>query len=238
VAFKSDGKGRYAVTDRNTARKRRPPRKREWKKGNFMRDLRTRILYASCIGAAALALLNCSSTPPGAERDERATDALVADGVEYVDCEKIAGVPGLLPKDDSLSPMQQIGRCTWVLSTGRTSDNPNFRVDARGNPTDTPAGRDGTENLVGAIAKKNGGYMPLLATLAAKSEADRVARWTKYGVMNDPGCKASDREDEYGLQLDTCVDPYSAGAVGLRKFENPKFDAAARALDEGQGKRA
>src|SRR6185369_2680505 len=41
---------------------------------------------------------------------------------------------------------------------------------------------------------------------------------------NDPGCKAATKADEFGLFLDECKDPFSAGAVGFRKFKNPKFD--------------
>lgn len=190
-----------------------------------MRDFKSLTLSVTCIGTVAAALLNCTTQT----NEDTSSSESNLDGVEYVDCEQIAGVPGKLPKDDTLSPMQQIGRCTWVLSTGRTTKNPNYAVDSYGNPSPMSEGVGGTENLLHDIAKKNGTIMPVLETLGAKSEADRETRWKKYGVMNDPGCKASGQEDEYGLQLDTCVDPYSAGAVGIRKFPNPAFKGAAKA---------
>lgn len=191
----------------------------------MIRDFKSIALAVVCSSTLAAALLDCKAPDT--------SDSATAEGelgeVEYVDCEQIAGVPGKLPKDDSLSPMQQIGRCTWVLSTGRTTKNPNYAVDGYGNPAPTSEGIGGTENLLRDMARKNGSIVPLLEILGAKSEEDRAARWKKYGVMNDPGCKAAAQEDEYGLALDTCADPYSAGAVGIRKFPNPAFRATAKA---------
>jgi len=156
----------------------------------------------------------------------------------YIDCDPIAGVKGLLPIDNSLSPMQQIGRCAWTLGTGRTTTNPLYAVDSNGNPAMAIEGLSGTENLMRNIAKANGTIVASLDVLSATSEADRVARWQQYGLMNDPGCQASSAPDQYGLHLDTCVDPYSAGLVGVRKFPNPNFDPNRWAQLQAQGQDA
>lgn len=168
---------------------------------------------------AGIAMLNCSTGG-----DDDSADAVANQTeVEYVDCNEIAGIPGLLPKDKSLSDLENVGRCAWVLGTGRTTENPKFqRKDRNGRPI--PGGTGGTENLLSDIQEKNGLYVPLPLVLSAKSEADRAARWKRLGTMNDPGCRAASRPDEFGLFMDECKDPFSAGVVGFRKFKNPKFD--------------
>jgi hypothetical protein len=178
------------------------------------------LVLVAAVSALAPFVVNC-----GVGADDADNSSADVTETEMVDCNDIAGVPGLLPKDPSLTELENIGRCTWVLSTGRTPENPKFqRNDKNGKPI--PPGTGGTENLLSDIYAKNQLYVPLPLVLSAKSESDRVARWKSFGVMNDPGCKAASKADEFGLFMDDCKDPFSAGAVGFRKFKNPKFDPA------------
>jgi len=169
------------------------------------------------VSAMAPFLVNCSS----AEGDSTSED--VTASAEYIDCNEIAGIPGRLPRDKRLSELENIGRCAWVLGTGRTSDNPKFAAKGKdGKPV--PGGLGGTEYMLTNIGKKNGTVVPLGLVLSAKNEAERVERWKKFGTMNDPDCRAASKTDEYGLQMDECKDEFSAGVVGFRKFKNPAFD--------------
>ena len=46
----------------------------------------------------------------------------------------------------------------------------------------------------------------------------RTTRFDEFGVINDPDCTPGDAATGY---LDRCVDPESAGVIGIRKFPNP-----------------
>jgi hypothetical protein len=169
----------------------------------------------AAVVAVPLSILSvhCSSSYGAADGTESTGAAAQAEtaAVEYVDCMELAGVHGKLPKDDSLSPLEDAGRCVWVLSTARTLDPKSGQYV------------QGTENLFGDIAKKNGITIAFLDVLSES----RKARWERYGVMNDPGCTPTTEKDEYGFQLDKCEhDEFSTGVVGVRKFPNPKFDRA------------
>lgn len=194
-------------------------------------------LLVALAATTGFALVNCASESDDADSSEA---NLTDTGVEYVDCNEVAGIPGLLPKDASLSPLENIGRCAWVLGTGRTTENPRFqRKDRQGNPI--PGGMGGTENLLSDIYSKNKLYVPFPLILSAKGQKGRQERWQKFGTMNDPGCTAREDgdPDEYGLYMDKCRDPYSAGVVGFRKFPNPKFDKNkwdAKAYQTGKAK--
>lgn len=179
-----------------------------------------RILFSlTVIAGIAPFVVNCSSS----DGESGSSDVSAVSETEMVDCNAIAGIAGLLPKDDSLSDLENIGRCSWVLGTGRTTENAKFAIkDKNGKPV--TSGQGGTENLFGNMAKKNGTYEPMLQVFAAKSESDRAQRWKTLGTMNDPGCKAATKADQYGLYMDDCKDPYSAGAIGFRKFPNPAFN--------------
>jgi hypothetical protein len=180
-------------------------------------------LLAALAATAGVALINCASGDDAGSADSNVTDA----NVEYVDCNEIAGIPGLLPKDASLTALENIGRCSWVLGTGRTTENPKFqRKDKNGNLV--PGGLGGTENLLSDIYAKNKLYVAFPLILAAKGEKGRAERWQRFGTMNDPGCSAREDgdPDEFGLYMDKCKDPFSAGVVGFRKFPNPKFNKA------------
>ena len=180
-----------------------------------------RILFSLTVMAGiAPFVVNCSSS----DSDSGSSDSAVSE-TEMVDCNAIAGIPGLLPKDDSLSALENVGRCSWVLGTGRTTANAKFQTRDRTGKL-VASGLGGTENLSGNVAKKNGTYLPMLDLLKAQSESDRALRWKNLGGMNDPGCKAATAPDQYGLWLDTCKDPSSAGVVGFRRFPNPAFNPA------------
>ena len=58
-------------------------------------------------------------------------------------------------------------------------------------------------------------------------------RFRELGAITQPGCEAATGPDQYGLWLDRCDQPPvpgvpgdASGIVGLRKFPNPRFDAA------------
>ena len=53
------------------------------------------------------------------------------------------------------------------------------------------------------------------------AEEDRFAN---FGVFGDPGCEKATEEDQFGLRLDKCRDPYSSGILGLRLMPNPLFN--------------
>lgn len=188
---------------------------------NGMGTLRHVLVSAMVVAGISPFVVNCASSGD----ETSSSDISAVSETEMVDCNQIAGIPGLLPKDTSLSELENVGRCAWVLGTGRTTDNVKFaRKDANGKPV--PGGMGGTENLAANVGKMNGNYLPMLDLLKAKSEADRATRWKNLGAMNDPGCKAATQPDKYGLWLDDCKDEHSAGVVGFRRFDNPKFNPA------------
>ncbi len=59
-------------------------------------------------------------------------------------------------------------------------------------------------------------------------------RFETFGVINEPRCRAAAAPDRYGLWMDDCseADPIAqmpgapVGIVGLRRFDNPAFDAS------------
>ena len=63
---------------------------------------------------------------------------------------------------------------------------------------------------------------------------DRATRFQRLGLINEPNFREADQPDEFGLWLDEWLgdDTYPdtkvygepTGVVGLRKFQNPKFD--------------
>jgi hypothetical protein len=94
------------------------------------------------------------------------------------------------------------------------------------------------------LAQHGFGTCDLLKTIDARG---RSTRFTRIGILNQPGFQTPPKPDRYGLFLDipkpgdpdgeidskTPVDSYtygrSSGVVGLRVYDNPKFDEAARA---------
>jgi hypothetical protein len=111
----------------------------------------------------------------------------------------------------ALSPEEAAGRNTWILWTG------------------------GNQAFWDYLANHSFGTLDLLKTADSRY---RYRRFDYYGLMNDPDCTAARAPDAHGLWLDECPQPAgldpevygsSAGVVGLRRFPNPNFDAAAEA---------
>lgn len=114
-----------------------------------------------------------------------------------------AGIPGLLPENDLLHPdyqdmdeAQRRGLAAWHLF----ADKGRFLQE---------------------IAYASHGTINVLSFLDSR---ERDSRFDRFGVFNDPGCRANTRVDEFGLVLDDCNDPYSSGILGVRLNPNPAFD--------------
>ncbi len=103
-----------------------------------------------------------------------------------------------------LTPLQREGRNTWYFWTG------------------------GGEKFWRQVARTTHGITDLLQYVDSRR---RPERFRTMGVLNDPDCTAAAQPDEYGLWMDVCkevdipgIPSKSSGIVGLRKFNNPKFD--------------
>jgi hypothetical protein len=116
----------------------------------------------------------------------------------------------------ALAPNEAAGRNTWIMWTG------------------------GNQAFWDYLANHSFGTLDLLKTADSRY---RSRRFDYYGLMNDPDCTQASAPDQYGLYLDECVQPAgldqaiygrSAGVVGLRRFPNPNFDAAAQAAWDGK----
>jgi hypothetical protein len=104
----------------------------------------------------------------------------------------------------SLTSEQRQGRDTWYWWTG------------------------GGEQLWRQIAIVTKGDMDLLMYTDSRR---RNSRFRILGVMNDPDCYPASAADQYGMWMDVCksspipgIPGTPSGIVGLRKFDNPKFD--------------
>jgi cytochrome c5 len=112
----------------------------------------------------------------------------------------------------ALSRDEQSGRDTWYFWTG------------------------GNEKFWRQLAVLTGGNVDLLM-YADSRRHDR--RFEELGVINYPKCRPAAHADRFGLWLDDCADaeqiPHLPGApigiVGLRRFDNPAFDAARWSLE-------
>ena len=115
-----------------------------------------------------------------------------------------------------LTPDEVRGRNTWVLWCG------------------------GNEVFWDYLARHSYGFMDLLK-LCDFAPDDKLGgkRWGPAGLVVEPGTKAPDKPNEFGLyirqpeytivrQPDPKVYGSSSGIVGLRLFPNPKFDEKAR----------
>jgi cytochrome c5 len=106
-----------------------------------------------------------------------------------------------------LTELQRVGRDTWYFWTG------------------------GNQRFWVRMAELTDGNVDLLNYVDSRRHG---RRFRELGALTQPGCQAATGPDEFGLWLDTCPpdnlgDAFGqpAGIVGLRKFRNPKFDAAA-----------
>jgi cytochrome c5 len=116
-------------------------------------------------------------------------------------------------ESNALTPEQKAGRDTWYFWTG------------------------GNQTFWRRMAAITEGNVDLLMYLDSRLH-DR--RFEELGVINEPGCKAATGPDRYGLWLDDCseatpvpnIPGQAAGIVGLRRFDNPAFDALKWNLDQ------
>ena len=113
-----------------------------------------------------------------------------------------------------LSPLEQKGRDTWYFWTGGDTDG-------HGNVV-------GDQALWRILAVRSHGTVDLLQAVDSRYRGERFQR---FGVINDPDCTQATSPDQYGLWLDVCdrgqvqgAVGESAGIIGLRRFNNPKFD--------------
>lgn len=105
-----------------------------------------------------------------------------------------------------LTDQQRAGRDTWYFWTG------------------------GNEKFWVKMAQLTEGNVNLLAYVDSRLHGRRFAT---LGAITQPGCRAATGPDKYGLWMDQCEQPAvpgipgePSGIVGLRKFQNPRFDPA------------
>jgi len=105
-----------------------------------------------------------------------------------------------------LTDAQRAGRDTWYFWTG------------------------GNEKFWVRMAEITEGNVNLLAYVDSRLHG---RRFSTLGAITQPGCRAALQPDQYGLWMDQCDQPAvpgvpgaPSGIVGLRRFPNPKFDAA------------
>ena len=111
-----------------------------------------------------------------------------------------------------LTSDENLGRDTWHFWTG------------------------GNEKFWRQLAITTGGNVDLLMYADSRMH-DR--RFEALGSINHPKCRAATAPDRYGLWLDDCsaaeqvsqIPGSPIGIVGLRRFDNPAFDAAKWNLD-------
>ena len=107
----------------------------------------------------------------------------------------------------SLTAEQKLGRDTWYFWTA------------------------GNQRFWRRMAVTTSGNVDLLTYVDSRNHDGRFER---FGVINYPGCKAAGAADRYGLWMDDCsaaeqipqIPGTPVGIVGLRRFDNPAFDAA------------
>jgi hypothetical protein len=168
-------------------------------------------LLAAVLSAGALAAAACAGGPQ--------VDAARRAGLTPADFPEVAA--DLFPGMDggvALAPEEIKGRNTWLIWTA------------------------GNEGFWDYVANHSFGATDLLKTLDTRRRGER---FRYYGLMNEPGFRAAARPDRYGLWLDepegpapAGVDPRvygrSSGVLGLRLFDNPAFDEAARKAWDGE----
>lgn len=135
-------------------------------------------------------------------------------GLQEVTVDKFAGMNGV-----TLTDKDEIrGRIVWNLWTGDSWKMWDY------------------------LARHGFGTSDLIKTVDSRN---RNQRFQRIGLINQPGFMAAPKADQYGLYLDVPrpgdpdgrfdegIDPKtygrSSGVIGLRIYDNPAFDAAARA---------
>ncbi len=175
------------------------------------------------IWALAALTLGCSSAPDGEAATSgpacvgKCDDPGDSSGEQYDRfrsfSETIGGIPGHLPPNSELASAyygmtdsQRIGLATWDLFA---SDGKFFRT--------TQLATQGGANMLRVLDSRR-----------------RKGRFSRFGGLNDPGCRARTTPDAFGLYLDDCPDdPYASGVIGLRLRPNPAFDR--RSWDKAGG---
>jgi len=129
----------------------------------------------------------------------------------------------------------------WPLSSSsiratETHDQ-SYETGARNLTLEQRAGRDtwffwtgGDEAFWRQLAVTTSGNVDLLLYIDSRR---RDRRFQELGVINDPACARATAADKYGLWIDDCgkaeelidIPGVSAGIIGLRRFDNPAFDA-------------
>ena len=106
----------------------------------------------------------------------------------------------------ALTPLEAHGRNTWYFWTA------------------------GNERFYRQVAILSDGYFDLLKIIDSRRHGQR---FEVLGLLTDPGCVPATAADPYGLWLDVCapddlpdIPGRPSGVIGLRLFDNPKFDAA------------
>src|SRR5437773_62129 len=102
---------------------------------------------------------------------------------------------------------QKLGRDTWYFWTG------------------------GDEKFWRKMAAITDGNVDLMMYVDSRRHN---RRFETLGAINHPRCKAATAPDQYGLWMDDCSEAEQvpqipgkpAGIVGLRRFDNPRFDRA------------
>ena len=117
-------------------------------------------------------------------------------------------------------------------------DADSYEYDGRALTADQRIGRDtwyfwtaGNQKFWRTMAVATAGDVDLLTYVDSRNH---TARFERFGVINHPGCQPARAPDRYGLWLDDCsaaepvpqIPGTPAGIVGLRRFDNPAFDAA------------
>lgn len=117
-------------------------------------------------------------------------------------------------------------------------DETNVPKDSRG---DVAEGMDtwhwwtgGNQDFWRKVAKKTSGLPITVDFLALLHQVPRKDRFGLLGTINDPDCEAATEPDDYGLMIDRMkegtadwkIEDYgwSSGIVGLRLYENKRFD--------------
>jgi hypothetical protein len=121
-----------------------------------------------------------------------------------------------------------------VLQPGEGS----YEYDGRALTAEQKLGRDtwyfwtaGNQKFWRKMAAITSGNVDLLTYVDSRNHDSRFER---LGVINYPGCKPAATPDRYGLWMDDCssaeqipqIPGTPVGIVGLRRFDNPAFDAA------------
>jgi hypothetical protein len=119
-----------------------------------------------------------------------------------------------------LSPKEIMGRNAWILWSA------------------------GNDYFWNGVAQSSFGLMDLLKTLDNR-KYPRGERFNTLGLINEPGFRAPDQPDQFGLMLDEQIAPEPAdidervygkpsGVIGFRLFRNPDFNEQARQKWDGK----